>query len=167
MALDQLRNCNFGRNRANVTGSMGVGYTVLDVSGSTVIPRTTAGVYQLTPGSGLYAAYISFPDRFRGQILWDCPAVTGSLGILSQSFATEQFNIEENDPRVNETFNVVNALTGGINALYDVQFGRWHIVNNQMLFYAPDNTTLLATFNLFDQNGVPTMDAVFERVFVP
>jgi hypothetical protein len=165
MPVSQLRNVNFGQTRANVTGSTGVGYTVMNHVGTVVIPRTTSGVYQLTSGSGLYAAFITFPDSFRGQVLWDCPAITGSGGnILSQSFATEQYNYEENNPKVDETWQMVNDVTGAINMLYDMQFGRWHIVNNQMLFYGPDNSTLLAVFNLFDDNGNPTMDAVFQRV---
>lgn len=168
MPVLQLRNANFGSTRANVTGSLGVGYTVLDQAGNTVIPRTTVGVYQLASGSGLYAAYVSFPDSFHGQIMWDCPSITGSVGqILSQSFATEQYNVEENDPKVASTWQIVNNMSGTLEALYDAQFGRWQIINNQMLFYAPDNVTLLATFNLFDESGAPTMDAVFQRVLVP
>lgn len=167
MPVSQLRNANFGQTRANVTGSTGVGYTVLNHVGTVVTPRTTTGVYQLTSGSGLYAAYITFPDNFRGQVLWDCPPVTGSGGnILSRSFATEQYNYEENNPKVDETWQMVNNVTGTIGLLYDMQFGRWHIINNQMLFYGPDNTTLLAVFNLFDDQGNPTMNAVFQRVKV-
>lgn len=161
MPLQQVRNVNFGKNRANATGSTGVGYALLDVSGSTVAPRTTSGVYQLTSGSGIYAAYISFPTTFRGQILWD----TGTA-FPTASYAAEQYNVEENNPRVDETWQLVHDVTGAINALYDMQFGRWHISNNQMRFYAPDNSTLIAVFNLFDDNGNPTMDAVFQRVKV-
>lgn len=167
MPVDQLRNVNFGRTRADITGSTGVGYAVLNHVGTVVTPRTTSGVYQLASGSGLYAAFITFPDNFRGQVLWDCPAFTGSNGnVLSQSYATEQYNYEENNPKVDETWQMVNNVTGAIGALYDMQFGRWHIENNQMLFYGPDNSTLLAVFNLFDDNGNPTMDAVFQRVKV-
>jgi len=162
----QLRNANFGPNRADRTGSMGVGYAVLDSAGSTVFPRTTSGVYQLASGSGIYAAYISFPDSFRGQVLWDCPAFTGSLGrILSQSFASEQYNVEENDPKVADTWQMVNNVTGTIQALYDINYGRWKIDKsaNQMIFYQTDNVTEVARFNLFDDTGAPTFDGVFER----
>ena len=134
-----------------------MGYAVLDQVGSVVMSRTTTGVYQTAPG--IYAAYVAFPDNFRGQILWD----TGTA-FLTASYASEQYNVEENDPKVAETWQMVNDVTGSIAALYEVQYGRWKITNNQMLFYASDNTTLLATFNLFDDQGVPTMDAVFERV---
>ena len=46
----------------------------------------------------------------------------------------------------------------------DIQYGRWYINNNQMIFYKEDNVTEVARFNLFDDNGNPTMDAVFDRV---
>jgi hypothetical protein len=153
MSLTLLQNVNFGSKRANVTGSTGVGYTVLDTAGVIVTPRTTAGVYQAAPG--IYAANVAYPDDFHGQILWDCPAFTGSSGlILSQSFATEQYNVEANDPKVA--------------SIYDISFGRWKIdkATNQMLFYKSDNVTLVARFNLFDDNGNPVFDGVFERVKV-
>ena len=145
MPLSQLRNVNFGRTRLNATGSSGVGYQLLDTSGGVVSSRTTTGVYQTAPG--IYAAYVSFPDNFRGQILWD----TGTT-FVTASYATEQYNYEENNPKVD--------------SIYDVQFGRWRIVGDQMLFYKEDNATEIARFNLFDDAGNPTMDAVFERVKV-
>jgi hypothetical protein len=167
MPLTLLQNANFGRTRANATGSNGVGYTVLDTSGNVVIPRTSVGVYQLAPGSGVYAANVTYPDDFNGQILWDCPSVTGSYGyILSQSYATEEQNVQANDPKVADTWQMVNNVTGSIQSLVDISYGRWQIVNNQMLFYAPDNVTLVATFNLFDDSGAPSMDSVFQRVKV-
>lgn len=161
MALDQLRNANFGKNRANATGSTGVGYTLMDVSGSIVAPRTTTGVYQLESGSGLYAAYVSFPDNFRGQIMWD----TGTA-FVSKSYAVEQYNVEENNPKVDDTFRMVTQMSGTIAQLYDISFGRWHIVGNQMVFYKEDNVTEVARFNLFDDTNTQSMDAVFQRTRV-
>lgn len=158
MALDQLRNCNFGSKRANATGSTGVGYTIMDVSGSIVVPRTTAGVYQLTSGSGLYAAYISFPNHFRGQVLWD----TGAA-FPTASYAVEHYNVEENNPKVDDTLRILMMMSGTLASLYDIGFGRWHIVGNQMVFYKEDNLTEVVRFNLFDDTGTPSMDAVFQR----
>jgi len=148
-----------------------VTYAVLDVFGNPVIGPTTTGVYELASGSGCYAVDISFPDNFNGSVLWECPPVTascaGSTFVLTSSFATEQYNVEENDPKVADTWNMVNHITGSIEALYDQAFGRWQIVNNQMLFFAPDNVTLLATFNLYDDTGAPNQVNVFQRVLVP
>ena len=166
MPLTLLRDACFGSARANVTGSTGVGYTVLDVAGNVVSPRTTTGVYQLVSGSGIYAANITFPDTFNGQVLWDCPSFTGSMGnVLAQAFAAEQQNVQENDPKVADTWSMVNSITGSIAGLVDVAFGRWKIdtAANQMLFYREDGVTLVATFDLLDDTGTPTFDSVFER----
>jgi hypothetical protein len=159
MSNNQLRNCNFGSSLANATGSSGVGYTILDETGAITIARTTTGVYQTAPG--IYAAYVSFPDNFRGQILWD----TGSA-FASTSYATEQYNVEENDPRVASTYSIVAQMSGTLASLYDSQFGKWEIVSNQMIFYKADNVTEIARYDLFDASNVPTMDAVFKRVKV-
>lgn len=159
--LDQLKNVNFGRNRSNATGSTGVGYTVLDVSGSTITARTTTGVYQLTSGSGLYAAYISFPDNFRGQIMWD----TG-VAFPTASYAVEEYNVESNNPKVDDTLRMLTLVSSTVGSLYDVGFGRWHMVSNQMVLYKEDNVTEVARFNLYDDVGAPSMDAVFQRTKV-
>lgn len=158
MSIFQLRNCNFGIAGANATGSTGVGYTLLDTTGVTVSPRATAGVYQLTSGSGLYAAYVSFPDAFHGQIMWD----TGTA-FVSASYAVEQYNVEENDPKISLTHGMVTQMSGALSDVYNINFGRWKIIANQMIFYKDDNATELVRFNLFDELGVPSMDAIFER----
>jgi hypothetical protein len=47
-----------------------------------------------------------------------------------------------------------------------MQFGRWKIINKQMIFYKADNITEIARFDLFDDSGNPSAEAVFERVKV-
>lgn len=158
MPLQQLRNVNFGKNRANATGSTGVGYTIMDVSGSAVSPRTTIGVYQIESGSGIYAAYVTFPDNFRGQVFWD----TGTA-YVSKSYAIEQANEEENNPIVDDSHRMLTQMSGTLEQLYHINFGRWHIVSNKMQFYKDDNVTLVAEFNLYDDIGAPSMDAIFQR----
>lgn len=86
--------------------------------------------------------------------MWD----TGAA-FVTASYAVEQYNVEENNPKVDDTLRVAGSL-------YDISYGRWKIVANQMLFYKDDNATLVAKFDLFDDTGNPTMDAVFERVKV-
>lgn len=148
MSLSQVRNVNFGSSRAGLSGS--VCHTILDYTGSVAIPlnfasRSNAGVYELISGSGCYAAFLTFNDNFHGQILWD----TGDASVPARSYATEQYNVEENDPKVA--------------SIYDIESGRWKVVGNQMIFYKSDNVTEVARFNLYDVNGVPTMDLVAER----
>lgn len=51
--------------------------------------------------------------------------------------------------------------------LVDMEGGRWVIDENtgQMKFYKADNSTLVATFQLKDRNGFPTLNppSAFER----
>lgn len=148
-----------GKSAANATGSLGVGYTIYDVSGSIISARTTTGVYQLIPDSGIYAAYISFPDSFQGQILWD----TGST-FPTASYAIEQYNVEENNPKIDDINRSIVKMSGTIGQLYDIQYGRWKIISNQMIFYKDDNVTEVSRYNLFDDVGSPSMDAVFDRM---
>lgn len=160
MSLSQLRTSNFGRLRANATGSTGVGYTVFDTSGNVFSPRTTTGVYQLASGSGIYAAFVSFDDNFRGSIVWD----TGAA-FLSTSYAIEEYNYEANNPIVDQLYVTQSMMSGTIGQLYDIEYGRWKIdqFTNQMIFYRDDNSTVIATFDLFDSAGSPTVDSVFDR----
>jgi hypothetical protein len=120
--------------------------------GSIAQARTTAGVYEIVAGSGMYASYITFLDSFHGSVAWD----TGEGA--NSAFAVEQYNVEENDPKV-------GAIYTDVRFIKSVEGGRWRIdtATNQMVFYAEDNVTMVATFNLFDQNGAPTSSSPYER----
>lgn len=158
MSLDQLRNANFGKTKSNLTGSSGVGYTLYNNDGSINSARTTTGVYQTVSGSGIYNAYISFPDSFRGHIFWD----TGE-SIDNIAYATEQYNYEENNPKTDQIYTELLLVSGSVDFIKQIEGGRWKIDSNKMYFYKDDNTTLIATFDLFDQYGTPTDSDVMER----
>jgi len=55
--------------------------------------------------------------------------------------------------------NVITDIT----FLKDIDGGKWKIVGNQMIFYKSDNSTEVARFNLFDDEGNPNQIKVFER----
>lgn len=184
MPLELLHNVNFGKSR---TGLSTVGYTVKDISGSIVTPRTTGSVYELT--GGMYAAAITFPDDFNGSVCWD----TGQLGsktvfatacvnylghnpnvdtILSKScdISSSVENIATDITEISSSLAIVSASVGEIHCnvefIKDIEGGRWRIntTTNQMIFYKNDNTTEVARFNLFDSGSNPTSECVFERV---
>jgi hypothetical protein len=155
-----LQNVNFGTKKADLTGSSGVGYTLIDKNGQIIHPRTTSGVYQVAPG--IYAANVEYPDNFVGQILWDAPQTLDR----PPEYAVEQQNYLSNNPKVEDVYNQVLLLSGSIDFIKQIESGRWRIVDNQMIFYRDDNSTPLATFNLYDQYGTPTENEVVERVRV-
>ena len=163
MPTQLLQNVNFGMSKKDATGPLGVGYTLLSSNGSVTVARTTVGVYQTAPG--IYAANVSFPDNFKGQVLWD----TGTH-FPTTYYATEEYNgsasVTIDTSKIDEIHTAVMSMSGTLNSVYDIQFGRWRILNNQMIFYKDDNTTEVVRFDLFDDAGNPTVDAVFERVKV-
>ncbi len=160
MTLKQIRSANFGMNKANLTGSTGVGYSLLNSDGSVNLARTTTGVYQLTSGSGIYASNISFAEPFNGSILWDTGEAVPAL-----LYASEQYNVEENDGRILPMLTLVSA---SVDFIRSIEGGGWTIdaVAKQMILFKSDNTTEVARFNLLDSNGVPTTDAPFRRTRV-
>lgn len=93
--------------------------------------------------------------------MWD----TGAA-FPTASYAVEQYNVEENNPKVDANWEMLNAITGSVQTIKDMTEGRWEIVSNQMIFYRSDNVTEVARFDLLDSAGNPTTDAVFERVRV-
>jgi hypothetical protein len=111
---------------------------------------------------------MSFPDQFNGSILWDT-AETGSF----LAYATEPYNTEENDRRVFADVELLTGslsiVSGAVSFLSDMEGGRWKVdtTTNRMLFYKPDNVTLVASFSLLDQTGAPTSNAPFERTRLP
>lgn len=60
----------------------------------------------------------------------------------------------------------IDTISTNVNTIKEIETGRWKIVNNQLLLYGSDNTTLIATFNLFDSSGLPTSENPMDRVKV-
>ena len=61
---------------------------------------------------------------------------------------------------INDALVVMNDR---IEAVFQLTAGRWKIENYQMIFFKDDNTTEVCRFDLFDENGNPSMDAIFDR----
>ena len=57
----------------------------------------------------------------------------------------------------------LGTITTALTFLHDIEGGRWRIVDNQMIFYKSDNETEVARFNLFDADGNPAMENIFDR----
>jgi len=58
----------------------------------------------------------------------------------------------------------VSGMVTDLTYLRQYETGRWKIVNRQMLFYDSDGTTVIATYNLLDENGNATDSLPSERV---
>lgn len=107
MPLSQLRNVNFGKSRTGLSGS--VGYTLYGFDNTVESARTTDGIFETVSGSGLYHSFISFPDDFRGFLVWDTGEVPGRI-----QYATEQYNYEENNPNIDLILSSSTQSSGTI-----------------------------------------------------
>jgi len=164
---------NLGKSRSGLSGS--VGYKILDETGGEVQARTMTGVFELTASSGMYGAFVVFPNDLRGSIVWDSGPADSSL-----VYAVEEYNytqVGQNSDQIltssvaasGSTQSIELMLTqvsASVDFIRHIEGGRWKIdtSTNQMTFYKDDNVTVVAVFDLKDSSGSPTSDAPFERV---
>jgi hypothetical protein len=127
------------------------------------------------PSTGL-SALIKVIDLSNGSVVVNNAAMTES----SNGFYT--YNFTSYDSTKNYSFiadgssslgnldryvygtNEIAKVKDDTQAVLQIQKGKWEIKSNQMILFDSDGTTSLYTFDLFDANGVPTMDSVFKRV---
>lgn len=190
MLVDQVLIVDFGSSKLNATGSSGVGFKLLDMTGSVYQNRTTDGVYQTAPG--IYAAKVSLTSSFLGQIVWDTgdtfvkkyyasevvdptdlqviSQLAGDISSTAATLASEHESLENLVNQISSSAGSIDLVVGSVQddlyMLKEMTLGRWHIINNQMIFYASDNVTEISRYNLFDDTGAPSMEAVFDRVKV-
>lgn len=153
--FQQVRSADFGSFYA---GSTSINYSLYSSSNALIDGPTTVGVSEVGTLTGVYAANISFPDDFHGTILW-------SSGGADPVFVSEQFNVEENNPKIDQIHSAVIVIGQDLSFIKDIEGGRWKIdkATSQMVFYKSDNTTVVATFQLKDEIGNPSFAAPFER----
>jgi hypothetical protein len=170
-----LFTADFGTSKANATGSNGVGYQILDSTGSIVLGRTTTGVVQTAPG--IYSVRPKFPDSDNSfQIVWDTGAAfpktyyaTETVNNLQQFFqltasiAAVNQAVEAASDVIDATLGSIQTMMIDISVIRDFTAGRWKMQNNQMVFYKEDNVTEIARYQLLNDSGNPSMESVFER----
>jgi hypothetical protein len=57
----------------------------------------------------------------------------------------------------------IDNIAGHAAFIAGIEGGRWKIDDNQMIFYADDNATEIARFDLLDKTGDPAEQNIFER----
>jgi hypothetical protein len=157
MPVSAVKSANFGKLRG---GLLTVGYTLYDESGDETSPRTTTGVHEVGVNTGIYAAPVTFPDNFKGSILWDTGEGAGTV------YASEEQNNSDSASALSADITSIKAaLSDDLTFVKDMLGGQWKIDddNFQMIFYKDDNTTEVARFDLRDNKGSPSFLSVFLR----
>lgn len=103
--------------------------------------------------------------------------VSGSVTVTVSELGTGIYRVSFTPNVVGEwALNIINAtyfaggqsanyqcVTGVVMDIYNIEYGRWKIVSNQMIFYKPDGVTEIATFDLKDLAGNAAQQNVYER----
>lgn len=157
-----IANCSAGGDGVlptfNINGSKisiieWVGWVVLaNKTGSSVLGISTpAGIFtvQDTCTSGI----ITFSGIGNVNIDDGVGSIISSRYLISNQSITD---FVWDDP------DAVN-LIGNVDLITQIETGKWHVINNQMIFYEDDNTTEIMRFNLFDANSNPSNENVFRR----
>jgi hypothetical protein len=134
-----LQTANLGRALGGVSGS--IRYTLYNTLGTEISASQNTGIYELGSSTGLYGVELDLAPAFSGSVVWSS---TTSANV----FATEEIKSDQRMARLIHT-------------------GKWKIDANtkQMIFYQENNSSVIARYNLFDRNGNPSIDEVFERVY--
>lgn len=167
MMSELVKTVNFGSTKTGLVSS--VGYRLIDETGTPVQDRVQSGVYETFPGTGIYSATITFPEGFKGTILWDIDGVR-------PIYAAEEFNNAVNgagvSQQVTEVTSQVNTVSDQVTDLADeIRFirgmtaGRWKLDKNTatMTYYDESGKNVLVTYELLDENGNPSLESVYDR----
>ena len=173
------------------SGVPGTGTAILDMGGSGqgLAMRNYNGGILLTNKTGVDKVSI---DLNSGQVKLDMTGEFGDAGITNGIIVVRGIGkvIEATTGEylstgyygglylLNETMNQENIsssvweysaalqLMADVAFMKDIEGGRWHVVDNQMVFYNEDNVTEIARFSLLDSEGQPTETTVAQRVRV-
>jgi len=106
-------------------------------------------------GGGVYKKDVFFPDLGQHRVLY-----TLSPDALPGSYPDTVQGVMVIEEAIDVT---VQAIKNDVDFIKNIEGGKWKIINDQMIFYASDNETEVARFNLFDEAGNPSMINVFSR----
>jgi hypothetical protein len=155
------------------SGVPGTGTPTIDMGGSgqALALRNYSGGIKLTNKTGPESVSI---DLNSGQIELTDTVTNGDIvcrgvGIISENLSNGA-NVIDQLVNVDNVANGVwlhstaSAAVSDLVFLKSIEGGRWKIESNQMIFYADDNVTEIARFNLLNAQGQPTSTEVYERV---
>lgn len=148
-----------------LVGLSGTWTTLVGVESGVSITPTFALITEV--GGGLYQTTINWVDvvssdglfdgeEVAGVIDWGV-SVTGPERYTYTSFCTRDFSLHKNT-------NSLSTIKSDVDLVKEIQTGKWEISGTQLNLYKSDNTTLVASFNLYDKSGIPTGDAPYSRV---
>jgi len=137
-------------NRAgNPATGLSITYTITKSSDDSVVDSGSL----IEIGSGNYKSSYIFTVEGQYRINYQTPS----------GYSNEvEYIIVETERAKESTLQSVKQI---VELIEQAEFGRWKIdvANKKLLFYKEDNTTLIAEFDLYNQNGIKAVSNVTER----
>ena len=89
--------------------------------------------------------------------------IHSGISDITTAISTTESNIRGGDQSLETIKTSLDAAREDLTFVKDIEGGRWKIKSNQMIFYAADNETEVARFNLYDSGGNETSTNVYDR----
>lgn len=85
-------------------------------------------------------------------------------GMVATQLAEDHGDGSWAEPNLSEIIGSLDAITDKVELIKQIVSGCWRIDGTQLIFFADDNVTELARFNLLDSEGQASAEEVFARV---
>lgn len=146
MSYTRFKIASFGQLNS---GLATVGYALFNADGTTNGSRITSGILERGTGSGVYAATVTYPDSFIGEIRWDTGTVTplyASEDINPSPFEKGQIDMAQSVP----LSNTVNTTGDSLHSSRVDAFGNWVLdrTAKTLTLYEADGLAPAHTFSL-------------------
>jgi hypothetical protein len=128
-------------------------------------PAVSAPLVEI--GSGLYKATIDWAALVASESLYDGEDVVGIIDWGVSLTAPERYTYTSFNTRDFASYKdseLLGLAKADIELVKELQTGKWEISGTQLLLYKSDNTTLIATFDLFNKDGLASGEAPYSRV---
>jgi len=147
MAINLVKTVNFGSSKSSLSSP---GYRLYNSAGALSGSRVSSGIGEVLTGAGIYSASIHIADSFTGYILWD-------TGESTPTYASED---------IDNVIHTLSMMSASVDFTRHLTAGKWKIDKStyQMIFYKEDNSTEVARFDLYDEDGGSSYTSVFSRV---
>lgn len=130
-------------------------FSVLDLSGNLLsgIAIGTFTYHLYDPSGALSAVTVSFVELGNGHYRASfTPNATGEwyLIVYHATYfpAGKSGTIKAYDEDIDTAHALVESVQTLAQAVYDIEYGRWHLDGNTMIFYKEDNATEIARFTI-------------------
>lgn len=114
----------------------------------------------------IYAASVTINEVGQYRIIYFTPSEyeNGTEDIVVDTYDNfrADVSLDEIEEKIDGMITILSTMEEKIELIKQIESGRWKVYKNQMIFYN-DSGVEIIRFNLYDNQGKPTMESVMER----